>query len=224
MNGWLIHHQPREISKFDDITVYYDSISNNQDPYVWNIRFLHSFCQIPKVRGAEPGDIIFWVARGEGETIKSFNHLYCDLVFVIDEKILWKQTNNIDQSDPMVDTREAFFDHYRWWSDHIYKENQKRITFKACPEKSFQPQNNKQELIDIVPILQKNGYTIEELQKNMQAGFNTQPIKLRKDVVKNIYNNIYDIASIKLKGALLQKIRKNNPSLKSKNNSSDCGC
>ncbi|MFW6016156.1 MAG: hypothetical protein ACOCRK_06930 [bacterium] len=64
------------------------------------------------------------------------------------------------------------------------------------------------------------------MKQNMQAGFNTQPIKLRKKAVKDIYNDISNIASIKLKGALLQKIRKNNPSLKSKinSNSSNCEC
>ncbi|MFW6016157.1 MAG: hypothetical protein ACOCRK_06935 [bacterium] len=108
--------------------------------------FFILFVNFLKLEGAQPGDIIFWVARGEKETVKTFNHLYCDLVFVIDEKILWKQTNNIDQSDSIIDSREAFFDHYRWWSDHVYKESQKRYTFKACPEKSFQPQNTKKVL------------------------------------------------------------------------------
>ncbi|MGB3510019.1 MAG: hypothetical protein WBA93_12405 [Microcoleaceae cyanobacterium] len=60
MSVYLIYPS-RVVSDFEIIRVYYDSTSGNQDPYVWNQKFLHTYCHIiqmsPKV-----GDINFWVS------------------------------------------------------------------------------------------------------------------------------------------------------------------
>jgi hypothetical protein len=54
---------------------------------------------------------IFWVS---GDTFPNFNNLYCDLVFIIKEKTYWKNANTIDRTDAIIDTDEAYLDHYRW--------------------------------------------------------------------------------------------------------------
>jgi hypothetical protein len=46
LNGYLIYHPSRTKSVFDSIVVYHDSIVGNQDPYIWNCKFLHSYCHL----------------------------------------------------------------------------------------------------------------------------------------------------------------------------------
>jgi hypothetical protein len=46
MRGYLIYHRRRVVKQFGKDKVYCDptSRSGNQDPYVWNTRFLHTYC------------------------------------------------------------------------------------------------------------------------------------------------------------------------------------
>lgn len=49
MNGYLIYHPTRRSSTFGDITVYHDGTTGNQDPYVWNTKFLHTYCHMTQM-------------------------------------------------------------------------------------------------------------------------------------------------------------------------------
>jgi hypothetical protein len=108
VTSWLIYHPKREYRSFDGQPVYFDKTEGNQDPYIWSDRFLHSYCHITQFR-AEIGGIHLWVS---GDTFPQFRHLYCDLVFVVADKQPWKEPNRITRSDPIVESKEAFKDHY----------------------------------------------------------------------------------------------------------------
>ena len=86
----LIYHPRRQRRTFDSATVYFDSTAGNQDPYVWNDAFLHSYCHITQFH-AEVGDVNLWVS---GDRFPEFSHLYCDLVFVVARKCLWEDANS----------------------------------------------------------------------------------------------------------------------------------
>jgi hypothetical protein len=110
----LIYHPRREFRRFGGTAVYFDSTSGNQDPYVWNDVFLHSYCHITQFR-AEVGDINVWVS---GDRFPEFRSLYCDLVFVVARKCPWTDANDPSRHDPIVDSDEAWADHYRWYTQH----------------------------------------------------------------------------------------------------------
>ena len=63
-----------EFRRFGGTAVYFDTPSGNQDPYLWNDAFLHSYCHITQFH-AEPGDINLWVS---GDRFPEFSSLYCD--------------------------------------------------------------------------------------------------------------------------------------------------
>ncbi|MDJ0554774.1 MAG: hypothetical protein QNJ68_10095 [Microcoleaceae cyanobacterium MO_207.B10] len=77
---------------------------------------------------------------------------------------------------------------------------------KADPESSFQPQNISQELIDIVPFLLEQGFSLTQLRQNLRSGFNSKPMGLGLIAVE-LYSWLNQYANIKLSGAKLQKIR-----------------
>lgn len=210
MNGYLIYHPSRTKSVFDSIVVYHDPIGGNQDPYIWNRKFLHSYCHITQMSSIV-GNINFWVS---GDTFPNFNNLYCDLVFIIKEKTYWKNANTIDRTDTIIDTDEAYLDHYRWAWQHPFKRR-RRFTLKADPDNSFQPQNAFQELIDILPFLLEQGLTLPEIRRGMRSGFNSKPFSLNASLAANLYSWLDRTAAIRLEGAKLQKIRENNPHLAS---------
>src|SRR5215216_883751 len=131
-SGWLIYHPRRQVSQFENLTVYHDSFVGNQDPYVWSRRFLHTACHITQMT-PEVGQINFWVS---GDAFPAFTRLWCDLVFVVQDKIYWAARNHIAPDDPMVESPAAFSDHYvRMPKDHPYKKRE-RFTLKANPERS----------------------------------------------------------------------------------------
>jgi hypothetical protein len=164
MEGYLIYHPRRCLSIFGSIKVYHDSPRGNQDPYIWNEHFLHTYCHITQIQPVI-NDINFWIS---GNTFPNFSHLYCDLIFVIQDKFIWKERNCIDCNDPIVDSIEAFIDHDQWAErgEHCYKKRQ-RFTLKADPDRSFQPQNANKELIDIIPFLVEAGYSLERLRREL---------------------------------------------------------
>src|SRR4030042_2295763 len=135
MPGYLIYHPKRQRSKIDNLVIYHDSSRGNQDPYIWNRRFLHTYCHITQMSPKEEY-INFWVS---GDSFPLFTQLYCDLVFVVQEKKYWTNRNFIAPNDPIVDTAEAYNDHYQWAYQHPYK-SRRRFTLKADPLLSFQPQ------------------------------------------------------------------------------------
>jgi len=209
MGGYLIYHPKRHVSSFGDITVYYDATEGNQDPYVWNTNFLHTFCHITQMK-PQIGDINFWVT---GDSFPNFSHLYCDLVFVVERKMYWNDPNKIDQNDPIVDSEEAYIDHYQWAFQHNFKRR-RRFTLKADRYQSFQPQDVNKNLIDILPLLINEGLSVEMLRNKSRAGYNSQPISIGS-VTGALYEWLNSNASIKLTGEILEDIRRNNVQLAS---------
>jgi hypothetical protein len=144
----LIYHPRRKCRQFGETTVYYDGTRGNQDPYVWNDAFLHSYCHITQFH-SEVGDVNLWVS---GDRFPEFSRLYCDLVFVVAQKHPWADANDLSRCDPVVDSKEAWADHYRWYTEHPLKRRS-RFTLKADPVRSFQPQEVGGRLVDVVPPL-----------------------------------------------------------------------
>jgi hypothetical protein len=205
ISGYLVYHPKREVSEIDDIMIYHDKFGSNQDPYVWNRRFLHTYCHITQMK-PEIGHINYWVS---GDTFPEFSCLYCDLVFVVEYKQNWEQPNTIDINDPIIDTPAAYRDHYCWVKQGQHKYTRRhRFTLKADPQRSFQPQHADNTLIDIVPFLSLNGIELAKLRRTMRAGFNSRPYPLNKSLTDGLYLWIEQEAEIKLTGELLETLRK----------------
>lgn len=59
--AYLIYHPARTKSIINGITIYHDSFSGNEDPYLWNDKFLHTFCHITQLPNII-GQINFWIS------------------------------------------------------------------------------------------------------------------------------------------------------------------
>lgn len=206
--NYIIYHSKRCISQIGEITVYHDCFDGNQDPYIWNERFLHSFCHITQLKDMKKGDIIFWVG---GDTYPDFTKLYCDCVFLVDEKITWEKPDTINANDLIVENEQAYEHHYKWfWQHKLTKRN--RYTLKADNTKSYQPQNNNNELIDIVPILNQLGIPTETLLNkisktiNGKRAINSKPYKLTEEFAQKLNNLLWERSDIKLTGKTLKNI------------------
>lgn len=211
MGGYLIYHPSRQRTVLNEITVYHDGISGNQDPYVWNDAFLHTFCHINALR-SEVRQINFWVSGRP--SFRNFTQLYCDLVFVIAEKRYWDTANGIERDDPIIDSDAAFNDHYRWWSQHPFARR-RRYTLKAAPDRSFQPQTPDGCLLDLVPALQDAGISLPTLTQGLRAGFQSKPMRLDRSVATQLYDWLCHEAAVRLKGSQLAMIRAAHPELAS---------
>ncbi len=204
--GYLIYHPKRQKYVFGETVVYCDPITDrsNQDPYVWNERFLHSFCHITQMR-PRVGHVNFWIS---GDTWPEFNSLLCDLVFSVQEKAPWQNTNDMDRRDPIVDSDQAYRDHYRWPSapvpQHVLKRRG-RSTLKADSERSFQPQFHGQ-LIDVIPILQKFA-PVEEWRKALRAGRASKPTPIGHEVVAALYTFLECETDLRLHGVDMIRLR-----------------
>ena len=202
--GWLIYHPKRQVSRFGGLTVHHDLLTGNQDPYVWNRRFLHTACHITQM-SPEVGDANFWVA---GDTFPHFTSLWCDLVFVVQDKTYWADRNRIAADDPLVESPEAFADHYDWMpKQHPYKRLS-RFTLKADPVTSFQPQHEDGTLIDLVPILADLGLGIDTLRRKLRAGFAAQPYRLPDGIAPALYDRLRRAAPVQITGDQLGAIRR----------------
>jgi hypothetical protein len=206
----LIYHPRREFRRFGDVGVYFDSPSGNQDPYLWNDAFLHSYCHITQLH-AEVGDINLWVS---GDRFPQFGSLYCDLVFVVAAVCPWAQANHLERRDPLVDSDEAWADHYRWHHQHPLARRERR-TLKADPARSFQPQTSDGSLIDIVPLLREHGITLESLQGGMRAGTGSQPMTIPVTAAEAITQSLSGKDHITLTGPQLRQLRLDHPELQS---------
>lgn len=211
MKGYLVYHPKRCVSKFGNLVVYHDKIRGNQDPYVWNESFLHTYCHITQMSPDE-GDINFWVS---GDRFPAFTRLTCDLVFVVNEKLFWKNPNAISSDDSLVDSEEAYADHYKWVYQHHFKRRQQRFTLKADPTKSFQPQTETNELLDVLPFFRNMGLKVTTLRRELRAGTGSRPFPLNGSVTLALYNYLNEHSHIKLKGKKLAQIRKMHPELES---------
>ncbi len=202
MSGYLIYHPTRAEREFDTTVVYHDPMVGNQDPYVWNTKFLHTYCHITQM-SPNVGDINFWISC---DSFRNFSYLYCDLVFVVAEKAYWNSANTIDCNDPIVDTDEAYNDHYRWAKHEHHFKRRRRYTPKADPKRSFQPQNLERKLIDIIPFLTSQGMTIDNLRQGLRSGFHSKPLRL-ESLADKLYKWFEECAPIKLYGVQLQNLR-----------------
>jgi hypothetical protein len=210
---YLIYHPIRIVSKVSGTKVYHDSFSGNQDPYIWNKKFLHTFCHATQIPTKEKGQIHFWVSRDKSDKYPHFSKLYCDLVFVIDTVHVWKMTNFIDRQDPLVDTDLAFKYHYKWGNlkpkQSHYFRNRQRYTFKANSKRSFQPQDINGNLIDIIPFLEMHNIELSTLQQNISLTSNgkkaipSRPHQIDSSIGQQLYDYLYNIAAIKLTGPYL---------------------
>ena len=74
MNGRLLYHQRLVRTTVGDITAHSDNFrrNGNQDPYIWQKVFLHSYCHMGQMREGfkckprghpevEKGDMNFWI-------------------------------------------------------------------------------------------------------------------------------------------------------------------
>ncbi len=210
MKGYLIYHPKRCKSTFGNLVVYHDKTRGNQDPYVWNKSFLHTYCHITQMQ-PEEGDINFWVS---GDRFPAFTKLYCDLVFAVEEKLFWKNRNSISEKDSLVDSEEAYNDHYRWAHQHFFNRR-RRFTLKADSTKSFQPQKETKELINILPFLEKMGLKSSALRRKLRSGRSSRPLLLSESITHELYEWLKENSPIKLKGKKLAQIRKKHRKLES---------
>lgn len=204
----IIYHKKRKQTKIGDYNIFHDDFIGNQDPYIWNKNFLHTYCHITQIK-AEIGDLIFWVY---GDSYPYFSKLYCDCVFKVEEKIYWNSPNFIDINDTIVENKQTYEHHYKWAGVQHYLQKRRRYTLKAINEKSFQPQNKSKELIDILPYLNLLEITTENLinsiclNRNGSRSLNSRPFMLSNTQANSLYNFIYKESEIKLTGEILEKI------------------
>jgi hypothetical protein len=218
-SGYLIYHPNRARHRWGDTVVYADPKENgNQDPYIWNTRFLHTYCHMAQMT-PRVGDACFWVT---GDCWPDFNELYCDLVFVVQEQRYWSQANAINRDDPLVDSEQAWNDHYRWHHQHPYKKRC-RFTLKAEPAKSFQPQLADGTLLDVVPFFTRVGVPTDTLHDRLPAGTGSQPARIDQ-FAQPLYDWITNQAVVRLTGALLEQLRIANPNLGSEQSGASATC
>lgn len=199
MASYLAYHPQRQKMVLQGTVVYHDSLVGNQCPYVWNERFLHSFCHITQM-SVNVGDIVFWVS---GDTFPNFEYLRCDLVFCVESKLYWTNANKITRSDPIVDSEDAFRDHYSWAGRQHSFKRRRRYTLKAHSTRSWQPQVRGGALLDLVPKLQDLGLTISTLRNRLRAGFQAQPLRITDSQAEQLYSWIERHAPIKVLGRTL---------------------
>lgn len=210
--NYIIYHTKRCVTDIGDLRVYHDDFEGNQDPYIWNKNFLHTFCHITQLK-VNVNDLIFWVS---GDIYPDFNKLHCDCIFLIQNKIYWDQSNSIEENDLIVDNRQTFEHHYKWAKCQHPLNKRRRYTLKANKEKSFQPQDKNKMLIDIVPFLNEQGITIESLingiskTKNNKRARNSRPYQIPSELAQKLYDYLWQISEIKLTGNMLEGIHPNN--------------
>jgi hypothetical protein len=201
--GWLIYHPERQVTRFENLTVYHDSFIGNQDPYIWSYRFLHTACHMTQM-SPEVGHTNFWVS---GDAFPSFSQLWCDLVFVVQDKVYWTERNRIAPDDPMVESPTAYADHYAPMPNEHPYGRRRRFTLKADPERSFQPQKHDHTLIDAVPLLENAGFSLDELRKGLRAGFQSKPLRFPASAAHSLNKALLALADIRLRGADLEEVR-----------------
>lgn len=210
---WLIYHPARQKTVIGNLTVYHDKFGSNEDPYIWHDNFLHTYCHITQLTNDEKqNQINFWVS---GDTYPNFTQLLCDCVFVIAEKHIWLNRNNIASTDPIVDNNQTFEHHYNWVNpphcQHQFKKHQ-RYTLKADDKQSFQPQDSNGNLINILQFLNENGLTTKELRNSIshtrkgKKARNSRPFELPENLGQKLYDYLSAKATIKLFGTQLKNL------------------
>jgi len=233
IGGYIIFHPPRKKMTLSGGNIFFDNNDHNQDPYIWNKQFLHSTCHMTELTAVQKCQdfsnknfVLFWVSGRENqkfkELIDEFTVLNCDLVFVVDEKINWNENtlNHISIENNVVDSKEAYMDHYFWVPvDHPYTStNYGRFTLKADANESYQPQTGNGELINILDIITKvKNCSPEKLKEDLKKGNSgrSKPIPLTEKETEELFNRISSVTETKLKGSYLDVVRKSNAFLAS---------
>jgi hypothetical protein len=222
MVSYLIYHPRRNETVFEDLTVFHDAFGGNEDPYVWNDKFLHTYCHITQLENVV-GQVNFWIS---GNSYPNFTQLFCDCVFVIESKWYWKNRNSIENTDSLVDNAQAFEHHYQWpgRGHHFYKKR-RRYTLKADASRSFMPQNENRKLIDILPFLNENGISTDALVKAMTSKRGSRPFRLENELGSKLYDYLFSVAAIKIVGSQISNRHPHTLSIKSNDNDgvTDCG-
>lgn len=201
MDSYLVYHPLRVQFVAGNITVYHDRFGGNEDPYIWNETFLHTFCHITQMKN-DIGQINFWVS---GDTFPNFSELLCDCVFKVAHKLHWDDSNFINRNNPMIDNDQVYEHHYQWAHQHPFKKK-RRYTLKADPERSFQPQTSNGVLFDILPFLNANGISTNHLIQAMTSSRGSRPFKLNQTLGTSLYNHINTQAAIKIYGVSIQHL------------------
>lgn len=81
MAGYIIHHKSH---LYDDIRADY----YRNDPYVWFIPYLWSFCHLNQNPRIERGMTILWITKADGTFV-------CDLVFVVGQILPFREALRI---------------------------------------------------------------------------------------------------------------------------------
>lgn len=207
---YLIYHPERQKTTIGNLIIYHDSFGGNEDPYLWNKKFLHTYCHITQLSN-QTDQVNFWVSGQP--SLNYFTKLKCDCVFHIAEKKYWNHNNKISRNDNVVDNEQTYQHHYKWAHNHPYKKR-KRYTLKAKPDTSFQPQDARGNLIDILPFLNKNGLKTDYLIKAFKAGVGSKPYKLDNNIGIELYNFLEKRAEVKLFGKDLDRIHPHRSSQK----------
>lgn len=211
MASHLIYHPRRRQERFGATVAYFDQPSGNQDPFIWSRQFLHSFCHMTQLRSPAIGDINFWVSSSK---FSSMPDLLCDLVFVVESRELWKKRNSIQPTDPIVNSPIAYRDHYRWVKQHPFTRRN-RITLKAHPTKSFQPQGPGGALLDVMPMLRSLGFSRVGLLRALVCGRGSKPLPLPPNVAQRLLLDIRAASAKRITGAHFERIRARTPALSS---------
>ena len=200
----IIYHPKRCVKEIGEFKIYHDNFKDNQDPYIWNKNFLHTYCHMPQMRN-EVGDINFWVSANDYPNI---TNLFCDCVFVIEKKHYWTNADEIDIQDPIVDNNKQTFEHHFDWANkgsHPLKRK-KRYTLIADSQKSFQPQDKEKNLIDILPFLNENGITTAKIIESMTSNYQSKPYRINNLLSQNLYDYLFETASIKIYGYQIENL------------------
>ena len=115
-------------------------------------------------------------------------------------------------SDIMWENHKIFEHHYKWvnrpYNQHHFKRR-RRYTLKSNPERSFQPLEKNNKLIEFYPILNKIGLCKESIinkmfkTKNGKNAINTYPFHLENKMAKLLYKEINIKSSKRITGNML---------------------
>ncbi|AWE63999.1 MULTISPECIES: hypothetical protein [Staphylococcus] len=223
MASYLFFHPKPACDTYGDMNIYHDKFGNNEDPYVWSERFLHSFCKITDYAYSKSTqkDIIFWISiNKEGNNLKYL----CDLVFKIEKWDFWYKTFS-EQKDAIATNKEltindavvegdeeAYEYHYSWINrgEHKWEPTyrRRRLTLKADPVLSFQPQNRQGNLLDVTELL-KTIVNFNVEKSPAKSGTSYKAFELEEEQASKLYEEIKRLSFIRLKGRDLKNLRRN---------------
>lgn len=217
MTCYILHHYKRQKAEYEDGKYIY--FENNEwiniCPYIFNNRFIHTFCKAFPLE-KEIWNIYFWVYAKWNLQKTSITNIFCDIIFVAWEKVVWKSPNNLRWKHS---GKELYYEnienilyrnHFKYCYDkkhHKLAKDTKRITLFADPNRSYQPQDENNNLIDIKPFL-KGLYSQEHLTNAFQEKrwWGKKNLKLTDKQWETLYKEIENILAKKILWENIAKI------------------